>query len=690
MSSLNSTGSRIDRESIARDLNLGTTRTPAHRSEARSPVEEIQDPKLKAWYQQCAQWYQTGLRTLQSPAATPQDQIDFLNYLDQMNADLQSYGLPGFSAPATSGANAARLGNVGSSGGAGLENVASTEDRGYVLAYQDKNKILAEKGIKTDISVNEDDLDTRTVELNPPSSKANRHLKDHQLTIPSDAADVSVVEKKDPLNHGSTYLEVTIEMGNGSTRVFKYYKAERDGFKLKIDVPDAAQVDLSALSAMKDKVQVGVIGEETAAAETDAAQAEPVMKPDQKTATTRVWNKQAVVDYEVTQGKEIDQIFADQLNLGLPDRSCFVEVTKKANGQYEIVAYKMNEKGERVELRKIQGDQLKTLNFAKNVTQDNLFFKDETKGETGFKKWSDPTRTSSDPAIQIDGKKADDLVVRNDGIKKSLNPDFPDDTRANREANGVLFYNAKNVTLHTVFNDKYHDIKASETVEIVTNPGDSAVVTSLNGFYVIRVTSPEGKSVGYQVEMSKVGKLIVDGDQVTADLTITEKAKLQIGKTPKAAEWAVMLRGNIPRTDHWEIAGQLADKIAGATRDPSQWGDVINFINSIGPNEGNDVIRQIMTAVFKVAGNVERSNVSAGELAYYKPTADHSNATSLLRLIPPSVREAMKAKVLENGGEIGEYRNVRHYEWDRIRFVDDDGEMGNSEDAANLLAESLM
>lgn len=131
---------------------------------------------------------------------------------------------------------------------------------------------------------------------------------------------------------------------------------------------------------------------------------------------TRTWKTKDSVDYDVSEGKETDRIYANSLNLTPPDRTYTVWVEKTGEHAYHIQI----EDAQGNTVRTIEASQIHQLNL--NVDADNLYFKDSSKNA----KNPAPQKSGSNQNV-VDNEIYAPALTSNDGFKtwsdKSHDPD---------------------------------------------------------------------------------------------------------------------------------------------------------------------------------------------------------------------------------------------------------------------------
>ncbi|MFO1518504.1 MAG: hypothetical protein U1F57_02375 [bacterium] len=329
------------------------------------------------------------------------------------------------------------------------------------ISYQDNSHVVTDQGSSVQIAINDQDPDNRTIDA---------YQKNPTLLIPSNAANVKVTYVDDDAAPGHKMVLVTYTAG-GKTQTIKFHKADRADFNFKIQAADPSSVDVTdpALqTAIGTNANVCAVTELGASSDADTVQGTPPDSVDTK-ANTRTWNKNDSVDYYVTEGKETDKIYTDNLNITLPDRSDTAYVTKTGPHSYTIEIKDANGKT----IRKIEASQVDHLNFS-GVDGDNLFFQDKSASPPpagdSFKAWS-AADCAADTQLTLNG---DSHATKGAaGAGQSVNPNKPEDTPADKVENGIATYNnsdLKDVSIHTYYDDpptvKEHDIFTTGTFTV--------------------------------------------------------------------------------------------------------------------------------------------------------------------------------------------------------------------------------
>jgi hypothetical protein len=261
----------------------------------------------------------------------------------------------------------------------------------YPVAYQDKDHLVSDEGPTSQLTIDQSDADRRRVDF---------FQMNNTLEIPSNSASVNLEAKPDDSVSGKTMVEATITYPDGTTRLVQYHNVERENFNLRIIAPDKTQVtlDTKLTSAFANKVTAHAFGEVDQTAE--APQGTP---PDETDSDSRTWNKNDAVDYYVTKGTETDEIYADTVNITLPDRSEAAEVTKTAAHEYTVLIKDSDKNVIRtIHLHQVNGTG--SINF-NHLSTDNLQYKDLTgDSKAKFKSWDD----MCDPQITVNGQAGGD------------------------------------------------------------------------------------------------------------------------------------------------------------------------------------------------------------------------------------------------------------------------------------------
>lgn len=417
------------------------------------------DSALDQAYQYRAWAYQQ----LQS-GINPQDQQAIMIYLQQLDQWIQQY---------EQGMGEAAWGdNLNGYGPQG-----PTPQTGPVPDYQDLNQIVYENGSAFTYEVNKEE--TREVHLYQPAV---------DIEIPSNASSVNVSVASDSTMPGKNMAVVTVTYTDGSTRKIYVHHIDRSDALLTIHAPSIDQIALDAsTTAFEDKIKTGRIGE---ASEVEQIQGTP---PDETTDTTRIWNHGDNVDYYVTEGEEIDEIYTDTLNLAVLNRSYKVEVTKTGEHAYDIVV----KDAEGNSIRTIHARQINSLNFS-GVDEENFFFQDAAQEPpTGLIAWGDPSHPTDDQ-LTVGG------VSGAAPEAEALNPAHPEDTLPTSvEGAAAVYSTEENVSVHTYYEGDITTCRITAPGTVDLYPQDfNDEVEIVDGGEVVFVSfkNAEGQTITYEVK----------------------------------------------------------------------------------------------------------------------------------------------------------------------------------------------
>jgi len=266
-------------------------------------------------------------------------------------------------------------------------------------------------------------------------------------------------------------------------------------------------------------VQAGTYSPD-ATAEAGQSQATPFDK-NKSNATTRIWDENKVgepVQYVVTDGKELDKIYADTVNIVMPNRSDTAYVTKTGDHSYTIQILDENKKV----VRTIKVEQAEHLNFdrayAGNVfyqvklqpvaqpmgKNSNSYEEMEIPQPNVYTAWNDPN-CPVDPQVTVGGKAGGAIASDGTDPSNTSDPDTSNDTQlpANKKKSDAWYYDGNDLTDVSVtptfdHDNDFVDIPGTftltptddQTVKITKDPSTKD--------YIITVES-DGKKVTYHV-----------------------------------------------------------------------------------------------------------------------------------------------------------------------------------------------
>jgi len=356
-------------------------------------------------------------------------------------------------------------------------NASAPQGPSFPVSYQDQNHIVTEDGSEVTIPINRNDSDPRTVDT---------YQANVTLMIPSNAAQVNVTETTE--ESGRPMAVVTIVYPNGPTRIVQVHNPET----LRIETPQEENVIIDAsVSALASVIQITEPGEEN-----EGPHGTP---PDETNDVNRIWNTHDTVDYFPTEGSEIDRIFADTINVTLPDRSHTAWVTKVDEHEYVIEI--RDAAGNLV--RRVEAYQIDRLNFA-GVDEENFYFKDETRNppDENHILWSDPTH-SSDPRLTVGGEAGGEAQAQ------GLNPDHLEDTAPTSLEGDTALFSTPDVeatNLHTYFGGDVHNYEITTAGEVHLYPQDLNDQVTIERDeqdperVLITITNAQGEQVVYKVK----------------------------------------------------------------------------------------------------------------------------------------------------------------------------------------------
>ena len=237
--------------------------------------------------------------------------------------------------------------------GMGVESSSESQPPSFPVSYQDSAHVVSEDGSDFSVTVGRNDADIREIDAFQPNAT---------IAIPSNAATIALSSQTD--ESGNPVVLIKITFPNGPTRIIRCHDPEH----LSIQSPKPDQVIQDAsLGDLISKIEISRPGE---------VNSEPQgTSPDETLDRTRIWNTHDSVDYFATDGDETDSIYADTVNLSLPDRSHSAYVTKLGDHHYAI---EIKDADGRL-IRRIETYQTDHLNF-NGVDGDNLYYRDATAG----------------------------------------------------------------------------------------------------------------------------------------------------------------------------------------------------------------------------------------------------------------------------------------------------------------------
>lgn len=262
-------------------------------------------------------------------------------------------------------------------------------------------------------------------------------------------------------------------------------------------------------------VTVGTYNPESVSEE-DSFQRTPFNKA-KSNASTRIWDQDDTVQYVATEGKETDRIYADTVNIVMPDRSHQAYVTKTGDHSYSIQIRDENGKV----VRRISTEQTAHLNIDRSYA-GNVFFRDYShmgqnhmdgqmmlnpngNSDDGFRAWDNPDH-AADVQLTVGGKADSSTTTGSD----TTNPtDTSKDTQlpADKKTGDTWHYDGndlEDVDVTPTFDHKDNIVEIPGTFTLT--PTDDQTVTvekdPSTKHYIITVSAPGKTPVTYDVDPS--------------------------------------------------------------------------------------------------------------------------------------------------------------------------------------------